>query len=307
MTFYKKKGRLSTEEKAIIQSIERFIEKKSIPLDEIPNCENLDDLLEVLNLVESYSINEVNNENSSEGESIEIQEQEQQLESEIEETSEEVIEPIENEEMTLQSNEVPNFVAEDYNPFSEEIIERSYNKAQEEQTIKEELPLAEDENLELKEVSSTPVDDANSRTKQKVAEQTADAILKGYSRIAPMPFKWLAKIDEEKVEKLSIDGQIEISLEVDEGTTFDEYVQQTNAQVDELFEVEEETLQEIREPLIEVLMEQEMELTPQQRLTMAVVSHLFQMLTVALKLRKQNNRILQYQKEMTRLSNVKVA
>ena len=106
---------------------------------------------------------------------------------------------------------------------------------------------------------------------------------------------------------MAFDGELDVSIEVSEGLTFDDYMRQTNEQIDEIFEVQEETIAEIRESLIEVLMEQELELTPTQRLTMAVLSHLIQMLTVALKLRKQNNRILSYQQHLTHLSRTHAA
>ena len=163
------------------------------------------------------------------------------------------------------------------------------------------------EDLHLEEANQTPVDKLNPVTKRRAAEQTANALLKGYAKIVPIPFKWLAKIDESKVEKLAFEGQIDITIEVSEGMTFDDYMKQTNAQVDEIFEIEDDTLDEIREPLVEVLMEQELELTPQQRLGMAVFSHLIQMLTVALKLRKQNNRILEYQKNITGMNGLRAA
>ncbi len=126
--------------------------------------------------------------------------------------------------------------------------------------------------------------------------------MKGYAQLAPIPFKWMSKFPESKIEKMAFNGQLDLSIEVSEGVSFDDYMKQTNEQLDEIFEVDSDTLNDIREPLIEVLMEQNMELTPTQRLIAAVLSHLTQMFTVAFKLRQQNNRILAYQKHLTYLS-----
>lgn len=310
MTYFKKVGRLTDEEQAVINAIEQRINDKGIPLSEIPECDTLDDLLEVQILVEAYEKKEEDIISDLETEvSLGQETTEQHTTEDLELSNTEDIEQFESEnlqEMESESTEIVtdendseslDFVSNDYDPFAEEIIERSYNVEGKEtdSSTQKVNSLAEDEEIELPESSTTPIDNLNPNTKKKAAEQTADAILKGYSRVAPIPFKWLAKVNERKVKKLEFEGHIDISIEVSDGMTFDDYMKQTNEQVDEIFTVEGDTLDEIREPLIEVLMEQEMELTPQQRLLMAVVSHLFQMLTAALSLRKQNNDILDNQ------------
>lgn len=351
MRFYKKVGRLTEDEQAVIQQIEKLATEKGVPMEELATCHNFDDLLTLLNdltegvappaaldsktsLPASEAISHLTEQTAIEGvesgeqvvseqvtpvttddsdqieqavpvETVENEEPEQKASETIME-GEEQTERIASETTTDSKTDVSAF--EDYDPFSDEIIERSYNGAEAEpqDKVKETVSSMESE-PPLTESGSTPVDNLNPNTKRRAAEQTANALLKGYAKLAPKPFKWLAKIDEEKIERLSFDGQIDISIEVSEGMTFDDYMKQTNTQVDEIFEVEQETLDEIREPLVEVLMEQELELTPQQRLAMAVFSHLIQMLTVALKLRKQNNRILAYQKKITGMGKVQVA
>lgn len=336
MDYFRKIGRTNDDEQAVIQAIEKLIREKQIPRSEIPLCTNLDDLLEVQALLEAYVSNvqrepehaqiseaeitveqipeQTGKEPEAQPESIEPETSEQ-TEPETEEIPElaevvtdEQTEPeaqrVDSEEQPKAAADQPNFVADDYDPFADEIKQRSYNtqSGQKADSIKAatESGTAEPEIPELEE---TPVDDLNPKTKRRVAEQTAETLLKGYSRLAPKPFKWLAKIDVEKIERMHFEGEIDINLEVSEGTTFDDYVKENNEKVDEIFEVDEDTLNEIREPLIEVLLEQKLELTPQQRLGMAVVSHLFQMLSIAINLRKQNNRILEYQKRMTILAS----
>lgn len=335
MRFYNKVGRLTDDEQAVIQRIETLIHEKEIPSTELLNCENLDDLLSLQIKLEGFQQSKVHIEESHSVETGEktieeapvSQSELSENKSVIDESSGEVLVETINDPIPTDPEEVndsvgfdeisnelpisdqePQLEFQDYDPFAEEIIERSYNKTEDKKTnISDTFVEALDEQLNLDEAKDSPIESLNPSTKKKVAEQTANALLKGYAKIVPQPFKWLAKIDEEKVEQMAFEGQIDISLEVDEGTTFDEYMKQANSQVDEIFEVEQDTLDEIREPLIEVLMEQEMELTPQQRLGMAIFSHLIQMLTVALKLRKQNNRILAYQKKITGMNGLKVA
>lgn len=309
MNFYQKKvGRPTIEELGLIDAIEQIITRKGIPHEEIPSCETLDDLIVLRQFVENYQVNEpIGNEHPTEQEATEeIQAEETLMETEeIEPITEDVFTHDEEVFKEVLADESPDFVATDYEPFSQPVIERSYTSGE---RITSESEQEHEEDVILEEAKEkTPLDDLPPVTKKRAAEQTADAILKGYARLVPEPFKWLSKISEEKVEQMAFDGELDLSIEVSEGLTFDEYVRQTNEQIDEVFEVQEETIEEIREPLIEVLMEQELELTPTQRLTMAVLSHLIQMFTVALKLRKQNNRILSYQQHLTHLARVKTA
>lgn len=336
MNYFKKIGTRNEEERAMLQAIEAVVESKQVPRNEIPDCLTLDDLIEVKHLVDAYQGNPHYQELEGTQETKALQEQEQSkdgnetidevlsAETEAEQLIEE--ESIEEDNEPLSSdlvdqiepaidlseiieNEDFEFISDDYNPFEEPIIERSYNTGSTSDGGQDHDNLEQaDEFTELDESSEpTPLDDASERTRQKAAEQTADTILKGYARLAPKPFKWLAKVSESKVEKLAFAGQLDLNIEVSEGVTFEDYMKSTNEQVDEIFEVDEDTLEEIREPLIEVLKEQQMELTPQQRLGMAVLSHLMQMFTIAMKLRSQNTRILDYQKELTKLSRTNVA
>jgi len=315
MKFFKKVGRPTDEEQMMIDAINNVIQDKGLSLDDVPDCNNLDDLLAAIDLIEGFE--QPNNEIIQEQEesvqnlveseersidSIEPEPLPEQLVSfdEAEQINEEV-EPVQEIQSEFQEQELPNFENDEYDPFAEPIVERSYNQAGAEQEK------SEASELDLDETGDTPLDDLNPRTKRRAAEQTADAILKGYSQFAPEPFKWLSKFSESKIEQAIFNGEIDPSIEVEQGVRFDDYIKEANEQVDEIFEVQEETLDEIKEPLIEVLMEQEMELTPQQRLTMAIVGHLIQMFTMAMKLFSQNKRILEYQKHLTHLANQRAA
>ena len=54
MKFFKKNGRPTEEELMMIQSIERIITLKRIPIEDVPECNSLDDLIEVKTLLENY-------------------------------------------------------------------------------------------------------------------------------------------------------------------------------------------------------------------------------------------------------------
>lgn len=311
MNFYKRAGvgRYSAEEQMMLDAINRLIEQKRLPAESIPDCHSLDELIELKQYLESLD-ETIFTEDQAEPTTAEIQhepEPEPQFDDEPEaEFSDDSDEPelfsgIPAEEDTTAPGpaaaESPDvFVSDNYNPFADPIIERSYNQA-ESATVNP--GIEDEEQLDLEESKGNPLADLPPHTKRRAAEQTADTLLKGYAQIVPIPFKWWAKFPEEKIEKMAFNGEIDLSLEVSDGVSFDDYMKQTNAQLDEIFKVDADTLSDIREPLIEVLMEQNMELTPTQRLLAAVFSHVMQMFTVAFKLSKQNNRILSYQKHLT--------
>lgn len=310
MNYYKRAGvgRYSEDEQLLLNAIEQLIEQKHIPVEQLPECHSLDELIELKNYLESYTEEPLVEQTPPES----LVEQERQQSEELQDEEETPPELPENEipgeepkdelpphEEPLQEvEESDGFISSDYDPFADPIIERSYT-AQNGEPTGAEYPTDEGDPLELEDSKQTPLNDLPPTTKRRAAEQTADTLLKGYKQFIPIPFKWLSKFPESKIEKMAFDGVIDLTLEVSEGTTFDDYIKQTNEQIDEIFEVDEDTLNDIREPLIEVLMEQEMQLTPVQRLTAAIFSHLIQMFTVAIDLRKQNNRVLSYQKHLT--------
>lgn len=310
MNFFKKVGRPSEDEQMLIDSIVQMAEEKGVTDEQLPDCHNIEDLLEAKSLLESYG--EVQQQEqadlNAEDEAGNDEGAQQDQEDKTTETDTATEDSVHSEE--VRKTTAPAFISDQYDPFAGEIIERSYTQQQANGPASEDPANSnpDPDGLQLEDTKAkSPLEDLNPATKRKAAEQTANALLKGYEKFAPAPFKWLSKISEDKVEKLTLNGELDPSLEVSEGTSFEEYMKQTNDQIDEIFTVEKETLDEIREPLIEVLMEQQLELTPTQRLMMAIFSHLAQMLTVALKLRHQNNRILSYQKHITALSRVKVA
>lgn len=307
MDFYKKSGagRPTTEEQALIEGIKRVVAEKGINPDVIPECNTIDDLIywkQFVDEMDDHPDRQKPEEDFDEElneEPIEEADLPQGPEPQFEGEQTTEIEPDFSESVQTFEDDPDAFIAENYTPFSDPIIERSYNQSGGGSIS----PMNEDEEqLDLEESKGNPLSDLPPHTKRRAAEQTADTLLKGYAQLAPIPFKWMSKFPETKIEKMAFNGEIDLSIEVSDGVTFDDYMKQTNEQLDEIFEVDSDTLNDIREPLIEVLMEQNMELTPTQRLIAAVLSHLTQMFTVAFKLRQQNNRILAYQKHLTYLS-----
>lgn len=137
------------------------------------------------------------------------------------------------------------------------------------------------------------LEDMSPAQKRKSAEKTADALLEMYGNFAPLPFKKWASISESKVQKMVFNNQLDTSMPIENGVTVQDYIDGVNEQVSEVFTVDNDTKESIREPLIEVLLEQEIALTPTQRLMMAVGSHLATMGMSAFQLAQNNKQALE--------------
>ena len=99
------------------------------------------------------------------------------------------------------------------------------------------------------------------------AEKTADIALLAWKNYLPLPFVYFGKIDVKKLKNAEKKGEIDLQAPVDRrGTLFIERVEKFNREVETSFEVTDEEVNAIREPLIDVLMEKEVSLTPTQRL-----------------------------------------
>lgn len=114
--------------------------------------------------------------------------------------------------------------------------------------------------------------------KRTNAEATADGILHQYCEYVPKPFIHLSSFNMKKMEKMYRQGEIDLKMPVpNTGLNVGQYAATYNKEVQQIFEVQPETKEAIREPLVEVLMEQGMVLTPTQRLLMAVGGHIVSM------------------------------
>ena len=101
--------------------------------------------------------------------------------------------------------------------------------------------------------------------KRKSAEKTAEALLNLYCQFAPLPFKNWASFKDHKIQKMVFEDKLDLQMPLENGITVKDYIDGNNEQVEEIFKVSEETREEIKDPLIDVLLEQELALTPTQR------------------------------------------
>ena len=134
------------------------------------------------------------------------------------------------------------------------------------------------------------LEDLSPAQKRKSAEKTAEAILNMYCQFAPLPFKKWASISDGKVQKMVFENRIDLNMPLENNVNVKDYIDGVNEQVNDIFQVTEETKNEIKDPLIDVLLEQELALTPTQRLLMAVGSHVVTMGFSAYQL-AQNNKV----------------
>lgn len=155
-----------------------------------------------------------------------------------------------------------------------------------EENTEEQEPIEEDEGK----LGGDNLQDLSPQQKRKSAEKTAEAILNLYCNFAPLPFKKWASFNDSKVNKLVFEDKLDMNMQLENNVTVRDYIKGTNEQVEEIFEVSDETREEIKDPLIDVLLEQDLALTPTQRLLFAVGGHVLQMGFSAYQL-AQNNKV----------------
>jgi len=140
--------------------------------------------------------------------------------------------------------------------------------------------------------------DLPDKEKRKAAKKTADALITTYSKFAPMPFIKFASFNLSKLERMSRSGEIDLQMKIQEdGTTVDGYTKSVNEQASEAFTVTDEAKEEIKDPLVDVLMEQDMSLTHKQRLMFAVGGHVAQMFMVSMQMLMSNRSAVSQFKE----------
>jgi hypothetical protein len=126
-----------------------------------------------------------------------------------------------------------------------------------------------------KQEKSDNLKDLSPKEKRESIEKTADAILLAYQQYIPLPFVYFASYNEKKLDKLHDAGEIDLETQVRrDGTTFRQFVQTFNKDVEEKFAITNEEVESLREPLIDVLSEQDIAMTPLQRLMFIAGQHL---------------------------------
>lgn len=134
------------------------------------------------------------------------------------------------------------------------------------------------------------LDDLSASQKRKAAEKTADALITTYANLVPVPFKKISSFSIRKLEKRHINDEIDMNMRImDDGTTILDYCKGVNEQADETFIITKEMQDEIKEPLIDVLLENNFALTPTQRLIMVVGGQVVQMGITAIQFMQQNS------------------
>jgi len=135
--------------------------------------------------------------------------------------------------------------------------------------------------------------DLSPAQKRKAAEKTADALLNMYCQFVPMPFiKW-SSFSEGKIQKMVFENKIDLSMQLENNVSVKDYIDGVNEQAQEVFKVTDETKEEIKDPLVDVLLEQDLALTPTQRLMLAVGGHLVTMGFSAFQLAQNNKQALE--------------
>lgn len=150
-----------------------------------------------------------------------------------------------------------------------------------------------EEDLGSEKLGGDNLQDLSPAQKRKSAEKTAEAILNMYCNFAPLPFKKWASFNPNHIQKLVFEKKIDMDMQVEQGVTIRDYINGVNEQVEEIFKVSQETREEIKDPLIDVLMEQELALTPTQRLLIAVGGHVITMGFSAFQLSQNNKQALE--------------
>lgn len=131
--------------------------------------------------------------------------------------------------------------------------------------------------------------DLSPNQKRKAAEKTADALVKTYAQLVPVPFKYMSSFNIRKLEKRHMNDELDMYMQVmEDGTRVKDYCEKVNDEVDKIFVVTEEMQKEIKEPLVDVLLEQGFALTPSQRLLLAVGGQIVQMGITSIQLLQQN-------------------
>lgn len=133
------------------------------------------------------------------------------------------------------------------------------------------------------------LEDMSPSQKRKAAETSADALLLAYGNLAPIPFKKISSFNIGKLDNAHLKGELDKDMVISEdGTTVKSYCVTVNEQVEKTFEITQEMKDEIRPPLIDVLLENNFALTPTQRLLMAVGQQVVQMGLTSFQFMQQN-------------------
>lgn len=134
------------------------------------------------------------------------------------------------------------------------------------------------------------LDDLSASQKRKAAEKTADALITTYANLVPIPFKKMSSFNIRKLEQRHMNDELDMNMIImEDGTKVRDYCEGVNEQAESTFVVTKEMQEEIKDPLIDVLLENNFALTPTQRLVMVVGGQIVQMGITAIQFMQQNS------------------
>jgi hypothetical protein len=155
-----------------------------------------------------------------------------------------------------------------------------------------------DSSINKDELKKDPVNpklqDLSPSQKRKAVEKTADALIAAYANYVPIPFKYMSSFNMRKLEARHMNDELDKDMVVmDDGTTVFSYCENVNQQVEQTFVITKEMQDEIRDPLIDVLLENNAALTPTQRLILAVGGQIVQMGITSIQFMNQNKHAIE--------------
>lgn len=113
---------------------------------------------------------------------------------------------------------------------------------------------------------------------RKDATRAADALLHTYCEFVPTIFTKISSFNMRKMKNLDKTGEINLNMTTPKsGKKIESVMNDFNNDIQQAYIVSDETKQSIREPLIEVLMEEGITMSPKTQLIMAVGGHLAQL------------------------------
>lgn len=138
------------------------------------------------------------------------------------------------------------------------------------------------------------LDDLSAAQKRKAAEKTADALITTYANLVPIPFKKISSFNIRKLEQRHMNDELDMNMIImEDGTKVRDYCEGVNEQAESTFVVTKEMQEEIKDPLIDVLLENNFALTPTQRLVMVVGGQIVQMGITAIQFMQQNSNAME--------------
>ncbi len=91
-----------------------------------------------------------------------------------------------------------------------------------------------------------------------------------------MPFKWTAKFNLAKLDRMHKSGDVDLNMADENGQTVRDFCEKRNESVNEAFVITEPQKNDLKDPLVDVLLENNVALTPMQRLLLAVGGQVLQ-------------------------------